>query len=70
MGKWWSGLTGGKKGLLYNIIKEKYGSVDGSWIEWIHEGNQMGYLWWRNIYRLDHIDHANWDGFQGDSNLK
>lgn len=43
-GKWWSRIVSGKKGLLYNIIKEKYGSTGSNWLEWIHKGSQRGSL--------------------------
>ncbi|GKV36551.1 hypothetical protein SLEP1_g44670 [Rubroshorea leprosula] len=57
LGKWWNRLASGNKGLLYRIIKEKYGSVDGHWLEWAQETRHRGSIWWRNICKIDHIDH-------------
>ncbi|GKU94304.1 hypothetical protein SLEP1_g7819 [Rubroshorea leprosula] len=39
LGKWWSRLAEGEEGLLYRVIREKYGSKGGNWLNWIKEGN-------------------------------
>ncbi|GKU98541.1 hypothetical protein SLEP1_g11532 [Rubroshorea leprosula] len=35
LGKWWSILAEGEEGLLYKVIREKYGSNGGNWLNWI-----------------------------------
>ncbi|GKV25499.1 hypothetical protein SLEP1_g34934 [Rubroshorea leprosula] len=54
LGKWWSRLAEGEEGLLYRIIREKYGSSGSNWLNWIEEDNQKGSLWWRDVCRLDY----------------
>ncbi|GKV01589.1 hypothetical protein SLEP1_g14135 [Rubroshorea leprosula] len=53
LGKWWSRLAEGEEGLLYKVIRGKYGSGGGNWMNWIEERNQKGSLWWRDVCRLD-----------------
>ncbi|GKV30901.1 hypothetical protein SLEP1_g39668 [Rubroshorea leprosula] len=77
LGKWWSRMASENESLLYRVIKEKYGNVDGNWLEWVQqESRQKGSLWWKNICRLDHMEHnkEGWlkEGFKlkmGDGNL-
>ncbi|GKV44750.1 hypothetical protein SLEP1_g51909 [Rubroshorea leprosula] len=68
LGKWWSRLAEGEEGLLYRVIREKYGSSGGNWLNWIEEGNQKGSLWWRDVCRLDYscTSRVDWllDGFK------
>ncbi|GKV36495.1 hypothetical protein SLEP1_g44621 [Rubroshorea leprosula] len=68
LGKWWSRLAEGEEGLLYRVIREKYGSSGGNWLNWIEEGNQKGSLWWRDVCRLDYscTTRVGWlvDGFK------
>ncbi|GKV01533.1 hypothetical protein SLEP1_g14082 [Rubroshorea leprosula] len=68
LGKWWSRLAEGEEGLLYKVIRGKYGSSGGNWLNWIEEGNQKGSLWWRDVCRLDYscTNRVGWllDGFK------
>ncbi|GKV50269.1 hypothetical protein SLEP1_g56981 [Rubroshorea leprosula] len=68
LGKWWSRLAEGEEGLLYRVIREKYGSSGGNWLNWIEENNQKGSLWWRDVCRLDYscTSRVGWllDGFK------
>ncbi|GKU92387.1 hypothetical protein SLEP1_g6121 [Rubroshorea leprosula] len=67
LGKWWSRIAEGEEGLLYRVIREKYGSKGGNWLNWIEEGKQRGSLWWRDVCRLDYLNtsRVGWlsDGF-------
>ncbi|GKV41384.1 hypothetical protein SLEP1_g48927 [Rubroshorea leprosula] len=68
LGKWWSRLAEGEEDLLYKVIREKYGSNGGNWLNWIEEGKQKGSLWWRDVCRLDYScsNRVGWllDGFK------
>ncbi|GKV34650.1 hypothetical protein SLEP1_g43008 [Rubroshorea leprosula] len=68
LGKWWSRLAEGEEGLLYKVIREKYGSNGGNWLNWIKEGKHKGSLWWRDVCRLDYScsNRVGWllDGFK------
>ncbi|GKV48451.1 hypothetical protein SLEP1_g55264 [Rubroshorea leprosula] len=56
LGKWWGRLAKGSPGLLFNLIKEKYGYEGGNWCNWVKEGKSARSNWWKDLCKLDVLE--------------